>query len=94
MSKLNVPPLEMEAAFVRWFVDRTTRELAVRVTAVWALRADFRMYVRDNDLCNNPSDDQFAWMLDDANIAIEILPAQKTGAPLPFACGIRLKGDM
>lgn len=96
MSKLlHAPTPEIEAAFVRWLIDRTTRSPVTRISAVWALRADFRRYVRENDLCGRPTDGQFDWLLDDANVPIEALPAPtKSGAVLPYACGIRLKGDM
>jgi hypothetical protein len=90
MSYLPVPPPEMEEAFTRFLAEHTTRTPVVYITPVWALRAAFRRFVRELDLCNKPSDAQFNWMLDDAMIQVENLPEYQTKVRMPHACGIRL----
>ncbi|WP_406267237.1 hypothetical protein OH779_22370 [Actinacidiphila glaucinigra] len=93
MSKLITVPEELEASFYRFLAAETTRTGAARVTPVFALRAAFRMYLRDEDQpVAKVTDAQFIWLLDEANIPTEEIPL-RTGPVVPHACGIRLSGE-
>jgi hypothetical protein len=84
---------ELETAFCVFLAERTERAAMTYVTPVFAIRAAFRAWVRDNDLpIGKPSVGQVDWLLDDANVQTERL-ALRTGVVVPHACGIRLAAE-
>ncbi|MFD3834782.1 hypothetical protein ACFWWC_00765 [Streptomyces sp. NPDC058642] len=83
---------ELETAFTVFLAERTERVSMVYVTPAYAVRAAFRAWIRDNSLpVGKPSVAQVNWLLDEANVPLEILPA-RTGIKMPHACGVRLTG--
>jgi hypothetical protein len=80
----------MEAAFIRFLAACTVRAPIGYTVQVWAVRAAFRRYVREHDLCNKPSDVHVHWLIDDMNIPVESIPDIRTKVVMPHACGIRL----
>ncbi|MFF0398278.1 hypothetical protein ACFYSJ_21290 [Streptomyces sp. NPDC005248] len=91
MSKLlpEISP-ELEAAFIRFLAACTVRAPIGYTVQVWAIRAAFRRYVRDNDLYGKPSDLQVHWLLDDMNLPVENIPDIRTKVVMPHVCGIRI----
>ncbi|MGW7712698.1 hypothetical protein ACWGKK_00080 [Streptomyces chartreusis] len=85
----DIPP-ELEDAFTVFRAECTARAAMTYVTPVFAIRAAFRAWIRDNGLpLGKPSGVQVNWMLDDANVPLETLPS-RLGPRMPHACGIRL----
>ncbi|MFE9765077.1 hypothetical protein ACFYPC_11175 [Streptomyces sp. NPDC005808] len=81
---------ELETAFRVFLAERTERASMAYVTPVFAIRAAFRAWLRENDVpIGKPTTLQVNWILDDANVPVEIL-AMRTGSKMPHACGIRL----
>ncbi|WP_199546223.1 hypothetical protein [Streptomyces sp. N35] len=81
---------ELESAFVAFRAECTKPVSMAYTTPVYAIRATFRAWLRENGLpLGKPTETQLNWLLDDANIPLETLTS-RLGPKLLYACGIRL----